>query len=73
MRLRLKAYVLDTQFEKAFETDVNLRVLRAFRQQGIAPPAMLYRDGPMAQESARRKQRQEDARAASQASSHLME
>ena len=45
VRLRLKAYVLDTQFEKAFETDVNLRVLRAFRREGIQPPAMLYRDG----------------------------
>lgn len=43
VRLRLKAYVLDTQFEKAFETDVNLRVLRAFRAAGVGPPAMLHR------------------------------
>jgi small-conductance mechanosensitive channel len=43
VRLRLKAYVLDTQYEKAFETDVNLRVMRAFEQHGIAPPAILYR------------------------------
>lgn len=43
VRLRLKAYVLDTRYEKAFETDVNLRVLRAFREQGIMPPAILHR------------------------------
>ncbi|MCH9684260.1 MAG: mechanosensitive ion channel family protein [Deltaproteobacteria bacterium] len=43
VRLRLKAYVLDTRFEKLFETDVNLRVLDAFASEGIAPPAMLHR------------------------------
>jgi len=43
VRLQLKAYVLDTQYEKAFETDVNLRVMRAFEQHGIAPPAILHR------------------------------
>ncbi len=43
VRLRLKAYVLDTQYEKAFETDVNLRVLRAFSEHGLMPPAMLHR------------------------------
>jgi len=43
IRLRLKAYVLDTRFEKAFETDVNLRVVQAFREHKIAPPAMLHR------------------------------
>ncbi len=43
VRLRLKAYVLDTQYEKAFETDVNLRVMRAFEQHRIAPPAILHR------------------------------
>lgn len=41
--LRLKAYVLDTQYEKDFETDVNLRVMRAFAKEGIRPPAILYR------------------------------
>ncbi len=35
IRLRLKAYVLDTRHEKAFETDVNLRVLRAFQAQNL--------------------------------------
>ena len=43
VRLRLKAYVLDTRFEKAFETDVNLRVLRAFREDAVGPPAILHR------------------------------
>jgi len=43
VRLQLKAYVLDTQYEKAFETDVNLRVMRAFEQHRIAPPAILHR------------------------------
>lgn len=43
VRLKLKAYVLDTQYEKSFQTDVNLRVLEAFRSKGILPPAMLVR------------------------------
>ena len=43
VRLRLKAYVLDTQYEKAFETDVNLRVMKTFRKRGIRPPAILHR------------------------------
>lgn len=43
VRLRLKAYVLDTKYEKAFETDVNLRVLGAFRERGLMPPAVLHR------------------------------
>lgn len=43
VRLRLKAYVLDTQYEKAFETDVNLRVMKTFRERGIQPPAILHR------------------------------
>jgi len=43
VHLRGKAYVLDVIYEKAFETDVNKRVLRAFRKHGIQPPAMLHR------------------------------
>ncbi|KIG14762.1 Potassium efflux system KefA protein / Small-conductance mechanosensitive channel [Enhygromyxa salina] len=43
VRLRVKSYVLDTKYEKAFETDVNLRVLGAFRQHDIMPPAVLHR------------------------------
>ena len=44
MRLRLKAYVLDTKFEKDFETDITLRVQGAFGDSGISPPAILHRD-----------------------------
>ncbi len=43
LRLRVKAYVLDTRYEKLFETDVNLRVMDAFADDGIAPPAILHR------------------------------
>jgi small-conductance mechanosensitive channel len=43
LRLRLKVYVLDTVFEKAFETDVTLRVMDAFRAENIQPPAILHR------------------------------
>lgn len=43
VRLRLKAYVLDTRFEKVFETDVNLRVMEAFADEAILPPAILFR------------------------------
>lgn len=44
MQLRLKAYVLDTKFEKEFETDITLRVQGAFAESGIQPPAVLHRD-----------------------------
>lgn len=40
VRLRLKAYVLDTQHEKAFETDITLRCLRAMREAQIEPPRL---------------------------------
>lgn len=43
VRLRAKAYVLDVQYEKAFETDVTERVLQAFRAHGVLPPARLVR------------------------------
>lgn len=43
IRLRLKAYVLDIKYEKAFVTDVNLRVLQAFGKHSIKPPAVLHR------------------------------
>ena len=46
VRLRLKAYVMDTKYEKLFETDVNLRVLTSFQEAGIAPPAILHRQPP---------------------------
>jgi hypothetical protein len=44
LRLSLKAYVLDTKFEKDFETDVTLRVLEAFDESDIKPPAILHRN-----------------------------
>lgn len=44
IRLKVKAYVLDTRFEKAFETDVNIRVLKAFRRHKIDSPAILHRE-----------------------------
>lgn len=43
VRLRAKAYVLDVQYEKAFETDVTKRVMAAFREHHILPPALLTR------------------------------
>ncbi|TFH31591.1 MAG: mechanosensitive ion channel [Myxococcales bacterium] len=46
VRLQLKAYVLDTQYEKSFETDVNLRVMRAFAAAAIGPQAILHRTLP---------------------------
>ena len=44
LRLRLKLYVLDTQYEKALETDVTLRVMDAFANHVILPPAVLHRN-----------------------------
>lgn len=43
VRLRAKAYVLDVQYEKAFETDVTKRVMTAFHEHGVLPPALLHR------------------------------
>jgi small-conductance mechanosensitive channel len=43
LRLRLKVYVIDTIFEKALETDITLRVMQAFRDEQIQPPAILHR------------------------------
>jgi small-conductance mechanosensitive channel len=42
-RLRARPYVFDCKREEAFETDVHLRVLEAFRQRKISPPAVLHR------------------------------
>ncbi len=46
VRLRVRPYVLDVQYEEDFATDVTKRVLRAFAEHHIAPPAMLHRGGP---------------------------
>jgi small-conductance mechanosensitive channel len=44
IKLTLKAYILDTQYEMPFETDVTLRVMEAFKKEGIQPPAVLHRN-----------------------------
>ncbi len=41
--LKARPYVFDCKYEKAFETDVHFRVLEAFRENGIGPPAVLHR------------------------------
>jgi len=41
--LRGKGYVLDTKYEVAFVTDVTRRVIGAFNEHGILPPAVLHR------------------------------
>jgi small-conductance mechanosensitive channel len=44
--LKARPYVFDCQYEKPFETDVHFRVLQAFREHGIGPPAVLHRQLP---------------------------
>jgi len=46
VRLRGKAYVLDVCYEKAYESDVTERVMKGFREAGIASPAILHRGLP---------------------------
>jgi len=43
IRLRAKAYVLDVQYEKAYENDVTERVMDAFQKHQVLPPAVLHR------------------------------
>lgn len=43
VHLKARPYVFDCKYEKAFETDVHMRVLAAFRAHGIHPPAVLHR------------------------------
>ncbi len=50
VRLRAKAYVLDVQYEKAYENDVTERVMDAFQKQGVLPPAVLHRGLPIPSE-----------------------
>lgn len=38
IQLTCKAYVVDTGFEKLFETDITLRVMKEFRKHGINAP-----------------------------------
>ena len=41
VRFRSKAYVLDVRYEKAFQSDVVLRVTALFRDQEIPRPRIL--------------------------------
>ncbi|MFP2901867.1 mechanosensitive ion channel family protein [Corallococcus sp. 4LFB] len=43
VHLKARPYVFDCKYEKPFETDVHFRVLQAFRERGIQPPAVLHR------------------------------
>jgi small-conductance mechanosensitive channel len=45
-QLKARPYVLDVKYEKPFETDVHIRVQKAFREHGIQPPAVLHRQLP---------------------------
>ncbi|GAL19228.1 potassium efflux system KefA protein [Vibrio maritimus] len=38
IQLTCKAYVVDTAYEKLFETDITLRVMSEFKKHGINPP-----------------------------------
>ena len=41
VRMRVKAYVVDTRYEKEFETDITIRAMAAFADNGILPPSRL--------------------------------
>jgi small-conductance mechanosensitive channel len=43
INLKARPYVFDCKYEKPFETDVHFRVIDAFRENGILPPAVLHR------------------------------
>lgn len=43
VHLKARPYVFDCRYEKPFETDVHLRVLKAFKEHRILPPAILHR------------------------------
>lgn len=43
MHIKARPYVFDCKYEKPFETDVHLRVAKAFREHGIQAPAVLLR------------------------------
>lgn len=51
VHLKARPYVFDCRYEKPFETDVHFRVMQAFREHGIAPPAILHRQVVVAQPS----------------------
>jgi hypothetical protein len=49
VRIRLAAFVIDTKHEKDFETDISLRVLGAFREEGIKTPEIKCGAAPAAE------------------------
>jgi len=44
LKLKARPYVFDCKYEKAFESDVHIRVLDAFREHSIMPPALIHRN-----------------------------
>ncbi|WP_394250970.1 mechanosensitive ion channel family protein [Vibrio profundi] len=42
IKLTCKAYVVDTTYEKLFETDITLRVMKEFKKHGIKPPVIAF-------------------------------
>lgn len=45
IQLTCKAYVVDTAYEKLFETDITLRVMKEFKKYGICPPKIAVNAG----------------------------
>ncbi|WP_394143976.1 mechanosensitive ion channel family protein [Vibrio atypicus] len=45
IQLTCKAYVVDTAYEKLFETDITLRVMKEFKKHGIRPPKIAVNAG----------------------------
>jgi small-conductance mechanosensitive channel len=50
IRLRTNAYVLDVRYEKAFQSDVVVRVTKLFREHGITRPAITVAGNPERQD-----------------------
>nr|WP_239424411.1 mechanosensitive ion channel domain-containing protein [Vibrio galatheae] len=46
IQLTCKAYVVDTTYEKLFETDITLRVMKEFRKHSIKPPQIAVQSQP---------------------------
>ncbi|GEM80635.1 transporter [Vibrio superstes NBRC 103154] len=46
IQLTCKAYVVDTGYEKLFETDITLRVMKEFKKNGITPPRIAVSSQP---------------------------
>lgn len=49
MKLQVKAYVLDTKYEKEFQTDIVLRAHLAFKENNISPPVFPIAATPVKQ------------------------